>query len=297
MNEELRKFVEENPKLVTRRESTRYPGLFVIKYTRKVFYDALWNDTLEECRGLVLDKDWNTVVMPFRKIYNRGERGTDFPLDTRVCCVGKVNGFMAAATHHHTHGTIISTTGSLDSPFVELAEKWLDKSKPWFAKTYGITFLFEICDPTDPHIIQEIPGAYLIGARYTDSGLMALEHTLDTWQADAGFQWLRPSWSIMDFEWAVTLAKRTKSEGYVVHELGNPAKSLKMKSPYYLVTKFLARMRSDKFLDRIEDPTLRQTIAEEYYPLLDDLKANKVFFADLNEAGKVDYIRHFLEHS
>jgi hypothetical protein len=41
--------------LLTRKESTRYPGLFVKKYTRKVFYDNLWseNDELLEARGHV----------------------------------------------------------------------------------------------------------------------------------------------------------------------------------------------------------------------------------------------------
>lgn len=54
MKEELRKFVEENPKLVSMR--TAGEGLYVLKYKKNVFYDNLWNDYLEECRGTIVDK-------------------------------------------------------------------------------------------------------------------------------------------------------------------------------------------------------------------------------------------------
>lgn len=296
MTDQLREFVENNPKLVTRRESTRYPGLFVIKYTRKVFYDALWNDVLEECRGLVVDKDWNRVVNPFKKIYNRGERGTDFPLDTRVVAVKKINGFMAAATVVPTHGVVISTTGSLDSPYVALAEQHLrGRISRWIdVFGHGMTWLFEICDPRDPHIIPEEPGAYLIGARRVGGTLMLDEARLDRDACDMGA--LRPQvwYGSIRFSTLLDLAKACQHEGYVVHGPNN--QSLKIKSPYYLVTKFLSRMRNDKFLERINDPKLKETVDEEYYPLLDYLKNTQSAFNQFDEQGKLAYIRNFLEN-
>jgi hypothetical protein len=57
MKQELQKFVKENPKLVTMRETS--PGLFVLKYKRNVFYDNLWNDYLEECRGTIVDENFS----------------------------------------------------------------------------------------------------------------------------------------------------------------------------------------------------------------------------------------------
>ena len=65
-------FIEANPQLVQVRQSVRYPKLSVIKYKKRVFYDNLWNDILEECRGLVVDADFNIVSRPFTKIYNYG---------------------------------------------------------------------------------------------------------------------------------------------------------------------------------------------------------------------------------
>lgn len=54
VKDQLRKFVNENPKLVTMKSSG--DGLFVLKYTRRVFFDSLWNDFLEECRGTIIDE-------------------------------------------------------------------------------------------------------------------------------------------------------------------------------------------------------------------------------------------------
>ena len=62
----LKEFVENNPRLVRKKESTSYPGLYVLKYTRRVFYDSLWNPYLEYCRGSVIDNDFILVSLPFQ---------------------------------------------------------------------------------------------------------------------------------------------------------------------------------------------------------------------------------------
>jgi hypothetical protein len=292
---DIKAFVEANPKLVTHRESTRYPGLFILRYTRKVFYDNLWTPELEECRGLVVDHDWNPVICPFRKIYNRGERGTDFPLNQRVTAVRKVNGFMAAATYVEGHGVVVSTTGSLDSPFVTLAEAWLRPNiTSWINNLgHGITWLFEICDPTDPHIIPEPPGAYLIGARLHQGGAMVNEDTLCHYAKAMGA--LRPAvwYQAIRFSTVLDLVRLCQHEGFVVH---GPDKSLKIKSPYYLITKFLGRMQPERLMEKLDDlASLRQTVDEEFYPLLDFISLSRDHFKTLDETGRIGYIRAFLQ--
>ena len=213
---QLREFIDANPKLITRRESTKYPGLYVIKYTRKVFYDALWNDLLEECRGLVVDADWNVVVRPFQKIYNRFERGVDIPRDEMVIAVRKVNGFMGAITWDRTRDDIIySTTGSLDSDFAVMVEKHLKCFVPAHHFGFPTTWLFEICDESDPHIIKENLGAYLIGARVISTGKMLSEEILDAVAKAQGY--LRPEWKVCRFSDVVQEAKTCKHEGFVAY--------------------------------------------------------------------------------
>jgi len=289
---QLREFIDANPKLITRRESTKYPGLYVIKYTRKVFYDALWNDLLEECRGLVVDADWNVVVRPFQKIYNRFERGVDIPRDEMVIAVRKVNGFMGAITWDRTRDDIIySTTGSLDSDFAVMVEKHLKCFVPAHHFGFPTTWLFEICDESDPHIIKENLGAYLIGARVISTGKMLSEEILDAVAKAQGY--LRPEWKVCRFSDVVQEAKTCKHEGFVAY--GKDI-ALKIKSPYYLVTKFLGRMKEEKFLERIQTPDFRKTIDEEYYPLLDWIEPWKGEFAKLSEQGRITVIRSFLEN-
>jgi len=283
-------FVNNNPKLVTRRESVRYPGLYVLKYSRKVFYDALWNDILEECRGTVIDKDWNVVVRPFKKIYNRNENGADFSLDQEVTAVYKINGFMAAATFvPSVEKVVISTTGSLDSDFVSLAEKWLNPSIVPYINAYGynITWLFEICDPSDPHIIEELPGVYLIGARFLAGGMSSEQH-LDATALIMGVK--RPQHFVTTFGEVVKEIKNCRHEGFVVH---GPDKSLKIKSPYYLFAKFIARSKDKKF-EEILNGNFDKTIDEEFYPLLQYLRCDREAVLKMNEQERLSYIRKFI---
>ena len=101
--------------LIQRKKSTRYPGLFVKKYKKRVFYDALWNTDAEllEARGHVEDEDGNIVVRPFTKIFNRGEMNTDIDRDETCIGVYKINGFMACATYIPSIGKVIVTIGEV----------------------------------------------------------------------------------------------------------------------------------------------------------------------------------------
>jgi hypothetical protein len=217
-----------------------------------------------------------------------------------VIAVGKVNGFMAAATHVNGHGWVVSTTGSLDSDFVQIAKKYIT---PDILRVLGsripdkkITWLFEIVDPTDPHIIPEKPGAYLIGARvvthsadYSSNAIR--EDWLDNVALSAGL--MRPLWKEARFGDIVKEVKDCQHEGFVVY---GKHTSLKIKSPYYLVSKFLARMNSEKLASMLEKPAImKQRIEEEHYQLVDFLVANKDEFLNLGEQARLIFIRQYFE--
>lgn len=292
-------FVQNNPKLVKIRPSERYPGLLVVKYTKRVFFDGLWNDYLEECRGLVLNDNYDPVIVPFRKIYNRGEQGTDIPLDEEVVAVEKINGFMAAITFVEGYGAVVSTTGSLDSPFVKLAEKHLRTPQILdFVQNLGIgyTWLFEIVDEADPHIIVEQEGAYLIGARRVDSVHFLSEVMLDEEMLDADAKLMgvrRPQWGVAYFKSVVQAAKECQIEGFVVHALRT---SLKLKSPFYLLSKMFGRMSVTKFAELLENrPALKARMDEEYYPIIDYLYDNREHFVTLDEQKKIALVQNYFE--
>jgi hypothetical protein len=281
-------------------ESVRYPGLFVLKYKRVVFFDSLWNDYLEECRGAVVDKDFNFVIRPFTKIYNRGERGTDIQPDADCVIIRKVNGFMAAATYVPAlDKVIVSTTGSLDSEFVTMAEEFIDDKMKEEIKRYflspHITWLFEIVHPNDPHIIKEQVGAWLIGARNIHAEAKyhsSVDHELWLDECAKMFGFMRPSWDVKRFGDVVKEAKECKHEGFVVYEYPKGT-ALKIKSPHYLMTKFFARIGIER-LTTLSRETLRQRIDEEFYDLIDLVMENKEEFIALREQDRIAKIEEWL---
>lgn len=264
-------------KLVTKKTYTEGPfaGLSVLKYKNNVFWDNLWHTDarLLECRGMVVDAEDNVVIWPFTKIFNRFENGTDLPLDMVVTVPRKVNGFMAAASLYNGEW-LVSTTGTLDSDFAKIAKSAINFDKYPLLKTsklwQGMTLIFEICDSSDPHIIHEEPGAYLIGARSHTDGEMMPEYFLDHLCLD---HWKRPSWDHMYFRDVVEYSKSADHEGFVVRDVLSGDLLLKIKSPHYLVKKFLMRGGDNKW-DMIWDnpQEAKKRIDEEFYELLDWLR-------------------------
>lgn len=282
--------------LLTRKESVRYPGLFVKKYTRKVFYDNLWyeNEELMEARGHVELEDGTVVVRPFTKIFNRFENGTDIDRDEICLYVHKINGFMAAATYvPQLNRVIVSTTGSLDSDFVALAEYHInDRVREVITELAAMdgphTWLFEIVDASDPHIIPERCGAYLIGCRdvnddrpYTST--IDNEKRLDVASALMGV--MRPVWNVARFSDIVRIAQECKHEGFVVY---GDKTVLKIKSPYYLTLKAAARRKDIMSLNK-------QNVDEEFYPLIEHLALMGETFTMMSEQERLDYMRDYLK--
>lgn len=294
----LRQFVETNSKLVSRKESARYPGLFVLKYKRKVFYDNLWNDILEECRGLVVDKDYNVVVHPFTKIYNRFENDSDMNRDDIVTISRKINGFMATVTPYKAQA-IVSTTGSLDSDYVDMAKEMIPDD---FLNAIlpNLSYIFEIVHPNDPHIISEECGCYLIGIRDLATGVLMDESFLNNtflelkkygdFKRDVDTHNLR-------FSDVVSLVKTIKHEGFVVRRMSDDY-ILKIKSPYYLITKFLGRMNPSRLIKLLDEPVgyHNQIVDEEFYQLIDYLRLNKDLFISSEEQEKIKIIRNYLSN-
>lgn len=288
---DLKEFVKSNPSLVAMRESTSHPGLYVLKYKKKVFYDSLWNEYLEECRGTVVDENFDVVSRPFTKIYNYGieEKAPVLDLSTRVEAYRKVNGFMIAVTWYEDN-LLISTTGSTDSDYVKMARDLINierfqnmcKEYPWY------TFLFECVHPDDPHIIPEKEGMYLLGYRFNEWDSKVLISGLD--RLAIGFDCFLPEYKVTTLGELLKEVKTVKHEGFVFYT--SDGASAKIKSPYYLIKKFVARNpRTDKLMR----PDIKKSLDEEYYPLIDAIQANIEGYTALDEQARLAWVRNFLE--
>lgn len=291
MNKEaLKKFIDENPKLVSMKETSK-PGLFVLKYKRKVFYDSLWNDLLEECRGTIVDADYNVISRPFTKIYNYGieSRAPILPDETVVTAHRKINGFMVAVTWHD-NDLLISTTGSIDSDYIIMALQLMDPAKyrevckAW----HGTTFMFECVNSDDPHIIPEEEGMYLLGYREKswDSKCIPDYNILQMLSIQFGCK--LPEMIKITLGALKSFVKEVEHEGYVFYT--DDGISSKIKSPYYLTSKFVARAPN---IDKLMRADIKQNLDEEYYPLIDAIQANIDGFSAMDEQDRLLWVRGF----
>lgn len=279
-------------KLVTKKT---YPnGLSIFKYSKRVFFDALWNTDplLLEARGIVLDEEGNAIIWPFTKVFNHGENGSECHPAEEVQVIEKVNGFMAACAIHNGE-LIVSTTGTLDSEYAAMAREHIEGL--YTARLMaGYTYIFEICDERDPHIVTEEFGAYLIGLRNMSSGDMIYEDDLDYFAGRIGAK--RPQWKYMRFVEAMEELKACKQEGYMIRALDGHT-LMKMKSPHYLTKKFFMRMGAGKVQLMASNPKkLKETIDEEYYPLVDFISTTfGAAWTEFTEAERRHEIEEFLK--
>lgn len=299
--DELKKFVEDNPKLVSMKPAGE--GLFVLKYKRSVFYNNLWNSYLEECRGTIVDQDFNVVSRPFTKIYNYGieAKAPKLADDVQVTAYRKVNGFMVAMTWYN-NDILVSTTGSTDSDYVTMAKEMMLKHAPWpdwqmeISAGQGMTYMFECVHPNDPHIVVEQPGMYFLGVRENtwDSKIKMYGNQMADWARNYAMSHLKCHYpeslqtTVGDL---VELSKKVQHEGFVFYT--EDGRSAKIKSPHYLVSKFVARNpRTEKLMDK----DIKNKLDEEYYPLIDAIQADIDAYTAKDEQGRLAWVREFLEN-
>lgn len=293
MNKEaVRHYVEEHSNLVSMKQTSN-PDLFVLKYKNKVFYDNLWDSYLVNFRGTVVDKEFNVISRPFQKIYNYGieQNAPRLPGSTKLTVYRKVNGFMVAITHYKDD-ILVSTTGSIDSDFVKMANEMIDKQKMLdVCSTWdGYTFLFECVHPNDPHIIPEQPGMYLLGWRENSwNSDTKVDHGIMKSLATQMGVFYLPMHN-MTLDKLRSIVPQVTHEGFVAYS--DDGVAFKIKSPYYLTHKLLARCKS---LDKLLSPGIKQKIDEEFYPLLEYVQANIDEYSILSEQERLVWIRAFLE--
>lgn len=299
--ESLKQYVMDNPKLVTMRESTSMPGVFVLKYKKSVFYNDSWDDFLEHCRGSVVDKDFNLISYPFQKIYNYGieARAPKLSDDTEVIAYRKVNGFMVSASYYNGD-VLVSTTGSTDSDFVAMAKEMMLTHMSWadwqlaFSSTdmQGLTVMFECVHPNDPHIIPEKAGMYVLGIR-DNEWRSRIGHSPETLNIIGSvLNCYVPEVYRVNLGELKAMVKECRHEGFVFYT--EDGVSAKIKSPYYLTSKWVARNpRTDKLVDLNKD--IKHNLDEEYYPLVDAIRANIVEYTSMDEQARLTWVREFME--
>ncbi len=244
------------------KRSTLYPELTTYKYTNRVFFDNDFDDALLELRGLTMD---NKVLY--------------------------------------------STTGTLDSDYAVMVENHLSKYEELFKAYPNHTFLFEIVDVNDPHIIEEVEGEYLLACRDVESGELInqneLRSIIASWvEKDSSIYGqikLPEIWEHLSFKELKEMNKVAKHEGFVLYDENYSEIIFKLKTPYYLITKFLGRNKKLETMikelkkKRADSAFIQKySIDEEFYPLIDYLSDHIDEVIALDQQGRIEFIRNYL---
>lgn len=285
--------------------------LRVFKYAKRVFWENGWgqSDWLLKARGLVLDPAGAVVSHPFDKCFNYGENdaGKNLPADLPVVVPLKMNGFLGCVTSHPVRrGELLPhTQGGFDSQFTGYIQDYLKgetggRIKKYLAKN-NVTLMFEVIHPEDPHIIEYAPrdqGLWLIGVRGKRlQDTPWTEEEVDKAAQEMGLR--RVPWERTVLNEVLGRCARseedTRVEGWMVRaDTPEQPFLFKLKTPYYLTTKFLGRLSSAKVKHMYGSPqNFKQTVDEEFYPLVDALVArfDRDHFLKMEDNQRVTEIR------
>jgi len=285
--------------------------LRVFKYSKATFWNNSWGDSpwLTKARGIVLDAAGDIRSHPFDKCFNlhEGGAGDDLADGTPLIAVDKLNGFLGIVSAHpfRKNQLLVHTQGGFGGPFVGYVNDFLPPQvagllKKFFANQ-DVTLMFEVLHPEDPHIIDypaSEHGLWLIGVRGKRLGDMPwTEDKVDEAAVALGFR--RPGWSRTTKKELLARCRDdsglTRVEGWMARaDTPEQAFLFKLKTPYYLVTKFLGRLSVKKAAHLFGNPAdFKKTVDEEFYPLVDRLTAcsNKESFGRMSELERVDFVR------
>lgn len=268
-------------------------GIYILKYKKKVFYKNLWNRYIAECRGTIVNEDFDIISYPFTKIYNFGIEKQAPKLDDGVMvnAYRKINGFMVSVTWYDGD-ILVSTTGSTVSDYVQYAKEKInrDKFRSVCEQNPDYTFMFECVHENDPHIIQEKTGMYLLGYRKKEWGSRIEADRLDYYGEQFGC--FVPEFFRVSVGELKKMTKECHHEGFVAYT--DTGTAFKIKSPFYLTSKWVSRNpRTDKLVDLNCD--IKKSIDEEYHDLVDAIRLNISEYTEMSEQERLSWVRKQLD--
>jgi RNA ligase len=150
--------------------------IYILNYSPKTQIEKVWNEVTEQCRGVIVDSDFNIVSRPFNKFFNYEElieMGREIP-DLPFEVYEKLDGSLGIMYWGTDGLPYISTRGSFNSDqakhatnvlHTRYADKFhlLDKNK---------TYCFEIIYPDDLHVVSypDVDDIFLIGVFDNETG-------------------------------------------------------------------------------------------------------------------------------
>lgn len=286
--------------------------LRVYKYSKQTFFNNDWrvSELLLKARGLVLDAAGTIVSHPFDKVFNylENDAGGNLSEAAMVVAVSKLNGFLGIASAHPLKRgeLLLHTQGSFEGEFVGYLREYLyapevRSAVSRYLARHDVTLMFEVLHPSDPHIVEypsSMRGVHLLGVRAKHCEALAwCEERVDEAAREMGLR--RPTWQRIRFQALKEELRTSRTEGAMVRCDDKDQRHLfKIKTPYYLTTKFLGRLAASRIAHMYGNlRDFKKNLDEEFYPIADALVArvSKGEMLAMGETERVALVRSLIE--
>jgi hypothetical protein len=142
-------------------------------------------------------------------------------------------------------------------------------------------------------------GLWLIGARgLTFSDKPIGEIDLDNLGEKLGFK--RGFWYEAKFGEVFEKLQNSRLEGFIIRDAQTNETLMKIKTNYYLVTKFIGRLNSKMISLMFANPEKfkQDHVDEEFYPIVDFIIKNKKKedFESMDQKERVEYVRNIVNN-
>lgn len=133
---------------------TDHPSLplSIYKYSKSCVYEKVWNEATLNCRGIVLDNNYNVIAQPFNKFFNYGEINCNIP-DEPFTVTEKLDGSLGIVFYYNGQW-FVNTSGSFNSEQSLWAKKWFDENVISERMEKSYTYLFEIIYPENRIVVD-----------------------------------------------------------------------------------------------------------------------------------------------
>jgi RNA ligase len=285
--------IEELERAVTEGHVTKRPHpdlpYFIYNYSPSVAFEKRWNAVTLNCRGLILDEDYNIVARPWKKFFNLGEVELPIQLTDPVEIMDKADGSLGILYPHIISNDEVfdihwkvATRGSFASEQAKFATKVYREKYSNFDPLPGYTMLFEIIFPENRIVLDygDMEDLILLGAVENETGYYIGPREAEFMWTERGPQ--RPArwpgevvkvFPYNNISEALGFMERKNAEGYVIRSHNF---LVKLKQPDYLdlhrlVTNASPRTVWEKLKDGMSTTEIISAFPDEFHKYISDM--------------------------
>jgi tRNA splicing ligase len=219
--------------------------LYLYNYNASAQYEKVWNEVTLNCRGLILDENFNIIARPFKKFFNYGEnQDLQLPIESFEV-FEKMDGSLGIL-YWHNDLPFIATRGSFYSDqalkATELLQNKYKASIALLDRTK--TYLFEIIYPQNRIVVNYGTEEMLVLLAIVD-----LQSGKDYPLVDIGFPVVKKYDGLTDIA-ALQKLNTENKEGFV----------LKYESGYRVKVKFEEYLRIHRIVTNVSSKTIWENL-------------------------------------